>query len=572
MAKKLSVTFVYVDDTACSNTFGLPVISMLCRDSLNAIHAVAWGVLKNRTTEAFLRFFTFTAKFFPAITTFMCDRHHAQRKAISQVFGPTVHILHCCVHVGRNIVNNTGQNSTLSKLFWKMRYTRTAESEAMFLDALKKLHLSKKTTFSTRLFNSVDSFLPSKIDQDLKRETYPELDLFKTMDLNRPIKCCQSCDRVVELITAFSCVQVEEPAIFSLDDTNTVEGYFSLIKQRLARPINTLRELFKTINYTEELSLALHNPSQPSLPESLVFALSFIISPVVQRVLNVHGIRCFLLKISSACEKLLHSLSLPEDPIETVIFEALRDGVVIDSFRWMPDDWILSLDCPQPSHLIVHIETSEMRTAENFMMRLEPFLSISNRNVQVFRILVECLDTLSEVANIQNDQTVIPANFSFLNQAFGHFSMMSENNPEIARILDETCITLESLKSETGPMTERIVRKSIVDPLAVKMRGPQTKTTSLKVDRKAAPSSSKMVNKFQKEVLGRVQASKRVVGDIHVRFAWLRDITRKLVETFSPRKTGNGLSRIAENSATEENSLTSSCQSQSVTRELPGGQ
>ena len=173
VAKKLSVTFVYVDDTACSNTFGLPVISMLCRDSLNAIHAVAWGVLKNRTTEAFLRFFTFTAKFFPAITTFMCDRHHAQRKAISQVFGPTVHILHCCVHVGRNIVNNTGQNSTLSKLFWKMRYTRTAESEAMFLDALKKLHLSKKTTFSTRLFNSVDSFLPSKIDQDLKRETYP---------------------------------------------------------------------------------------------------------------------------------------------------------------------------------------------------------------------------------------------------------------------------------------------------------------------------------------------------------------------------------------------------------------
>ena len=58
-------------------------------------------------------------------------------------------------------------------------------------------------------------------------------------------------------------------------------------------------------------------------------------------------------------------------------------------------------------------------------------------------------------------------------------------------------------------MTERIVRKSIVDPLAVKMRGPQTKTTSLKVDRKAAPSSSKMVNKFQKEVLGRVQTSKK---------------------------------------------------------------
>ena len=35
------------------------------------------------------------------------------------------------------------------------------------------------------------------------------------------------------------------------------------------------------------------------------------------------------------------------------------------------------------------------------------------------------------------------------------------------------------------------------------------KTTSLKVDRKAPPSSTKMVNKFQPEVLGRVKTSKR---------------------------------------------------------------
>ena len=69
----------------------------------------------------------------------------------------------------------------------------------------------------------------------------------------------------------------------------------------------------------------------------------------------------------------------------------------------MPDDWIISLERPQPSHLVVHVDTAEMRTAENFIMRLEPFLSISNRNVEVFRILAECLDTLNTITN--NEKT-----------------------------------------------------------------------------------------------------------------------------------------------------------------------
>ena len=40
------------------------------------------------------------------------------------------------------------------------------------------------------------------------------------------------------------------------------------------------------------------------------------------------------------------------------------------------------------------------------------------------------------------------------------------------------------------------------------MRGPQTKTTSLKVDQKAPPWSTKMVKKFQTKVLGSVKTSR----------------------------------------------------------------
>ena len=59
VSKRLHVMFVYVDDTACSNTFSLPVITVLCRDLSNTVHAAAWGILKNRTAETFVRFFSF---------------------------------------------------------------------------------------------------------------------------------------------------------------------------------------------------------------------------------------------------------------------------------------------------------------------------------------------------------------------------------------------------------------------------------------------------------------------------------------------------------------------------------
>ena len=218
--------FVYVDDTACSNAFSLPVVTVLCRDPSNTAHAAAWGILKNRTTETFVRFFSFLARFFPSITTFMCDRHHAQRKAIAQVFGETAHIFHCSVHVARNIANNTGQNSVLARRFWAMRYSRTRESETKFLEALNKVHALKRSLFTTHLLHSVDSFLPSKIDPFLKQKMIPELETFRDIDLTNLVRRGHVTNRVVEMISVLLSVQVE-PDIFTVDNTNTAEGYFS---------------------------------------------------------------------------------------------------------------------------------------------------------------------------------------------------------------------------------------------------------------------------------------------------------------------------------------------------------
>ena len=65
VSKGLEVTFVFVDDTLCTNSFMFPVIAVLCQDASKATHAVGWGIVRNRTTETFIWFFTFISRSFP---------------------------------------------------------------------------------------------------------------------------------------------------------------------------------------------------------------------------------------------------------------------------------------------------------------------------------------------------------------------------------------------------------------------------------------------------------------------------------------------------------------------------
>ena len=133
VSKCLEVNFVYLDDTSCTNAFSLPLMAVLCRDAALRIHTLAWGIIQNRTTTTFRRFFLFLKASFPSIKVFMCDRHFAQSKAIKEVFGDTVSVFHCCVHLARNIKSNCGPNADLVSKFWEMRRKRTKEAEHSLL-------------------------------------------------------------------------------------------------------------------------------------------------------------------------------------------------------------------------------------------------------------------------------------------------------------------------------------------------------------------------------------------------------------------------------------------------------
>ena len=57
--------------------------------------------------------------------------------------------------------------------------------------------------------------------------------------------------------------------VLSRDNTNTIEGFFSLAKRRMPRENPTLLDVFKAIDYTEAVQMARADPAVPTLPAEL---------------------------------------------------------------------------------------------------------------------------------------------------------------------------------------------------------------------------------------------------------------------------------------------------------------
>ena len=358
VAKGVDTSFVFVDDTACTNMFHLPVMAVLCRDAADQTHALAWGLLKNRTTESFRRFFTFLFRHAPAIRTFMCDRHYAQRRAIEDVFGAGVSVFHCSIHVARNIRNNAGANSELASSFWAMRSKRTPEAEAVFLAALQRVHAAKRTLFTTQLLHHVDSFLPSRLDHVLRRSKFPALSSakmpafisFEHVDLKH-----QRAAAILQWLAQVGDVQTD---VLSFDNTNTVEGYFSVVKRRIVGANTTLLDVFKAVDFTEATAMSRHNPSTPALPQKLVDCLTTVVAPDVLNVLNGVGVNGLIGLVVESVRGILEG-TVFEDTGRRLVSDAITAGTPIDTYLWMPPQWIVPAGEPTTTHFVSTIDGDE---------------------------------------------------------------------------------------------------------------------------------------------------------------------------------------------------------------------
>ena len=98
-----------------------------------------------------------------------------------------------------------------------------------------------------------------------------------------------------------------------------------------------------------------------------------------------------------------------------VVHKYIEEGEVIDKFKWMPNEWVLSLDEPTPSHDVFVLDVDESVSPANIMMRLEPFLGKVNRSIDLFMKINEALVTLYCLDGQTECQNAMPACYSFFN-------------------------------------------------------------------------------------------------------------------------------------------------------------
>ena len=140
-------------------------------------------------------------------------------------------------------------------------------------------------------------------------------------------------------------------------------------------------------------------------------------------------------------------------------------------------------------------------------MRLQPFLEIAHRSVEVFSALNKPLMSLYSLVGKSELKQFMPVIYSFLNAEFSMFSDMAQTNDEVKETLLELCCDLEAV-GDPGKNQNELPRKSIIDPSTWKISGYHTRSTSAKVNHTSVPPSTKNVDAFQVEVLHRSQRGK----------------------------------------------------------------
>ena len=310
-------------------------------------------------------------------------------------------------------------------------------------------------------------------------------------------------EKAIDIVRVLKEVTVEDNDVFSLDNTNPVEGFFSVIKRRLTSTTPTLFNVFETIDFTERCVMAHHNPASPALPDRLS---KFILTVVTRDVLNVmtlRGVGYLLDVVLDVAIGILRDHHNQQSRAFSLVENALKSGSPIGSFSWMPSDWVFSTVPRSPTHVVQHVEVNEHSNSVDIMPRIEQFLGLANRDTSVFTILDNTLSSLYNLAGEPFMANVYPATYTFFQREFARFSDMSRTNPEMLIVLNDLCDALEKNVFQPSQPVSPDTRQSIVDPSRFKMTGTMTKSTSAKVDHFAPQQRTRMIGQFQERQLER---------------------------------------------------------------------
>ena len=214
-----------LDDTSCTNHYGLPLLVLLSEDENARSQVLAYAVMMSRVKAFFVDFFQQLYQRVGLIRLFVSDRNKTQVDALTEVF-QGCEVIYCSVHIGRNMKQKASKD--IKSLYYKMRKGQLTEEDfiSTCTDYAESNSTSKPGRFIGKLLEEKNHWLPSSIDR------------------------LAHCDN---------------------DTTNRVEGFFGTLKCLTEHKRGTLAELVRAVYLrAERLFVLSRNEKRVPVSEDLI--------------------------------------------------------------------------------------------------------------------------------------------------------------------------------------------------------------------------------------------------------------------------------------------------------------
>jgi hypothetical protein len=179
-----------MDDTACTNRYGFPILVILGIDEYKLRQLVAFALIRDRTMASFASFLAWVKQYLrvggadsdsePTPRAFVVDRHDGQLAALRQVF-PESRTVFCAKHLGENIRRAMGHQSKAAGAFWDLRHGTITEK--IFMEILKaESELYDNGSVKGRMLEfleeNLEHFSPARVNDDTSEKASSRVEGF----------------------------------------------------------------------------------------------------------------------------------------------------------------------------------------------------------------------------------------------------------------------------------------------------------------------------------------------------------------------------------------------------------
>lgn len=356
-----------LDDTSCTNYYGLPLLVLLSEDENARSQVLAYALMMSRVKACFVDFFEELSRRIGAIRVFVSDRNKTQIDALKQVFQDCA-IIYCSVHIGRNIKQKACKD--IKTLYSKMKRGQVSEHE--FLSICTEYSTSATGTkpgrFIAKLLDEKDHWLPTLIN---------------------PLGHCDN------------------------DTTNRVEGFFGTLKCLTEHKRGTLADLVRAVYLRAERLFVLSKcDKRISLSEELisaedqerlgVFCLAFVGSEYEDmKELGVSDV-----SYSDSC---CHNHMLYRLPCRHLLLERLRnDCSPLLTLDDIPTRWHRTFYNPSLPSQVTMISTQRLQEPDwaytSCIDKFEKYFTAASHSRHVQEILAKTLDELGSIEHQSDAQ------------------------------------------------------------------------------------------------------------------------------------------------------------------------